>query len=546
MQGIADFLSGIWGVIELTALAAAVGGLVWIVFVLRTGPLAAASLARAQTIVLVKRALAVVAGGGAAFALAQTGHLAADFYLLRVDLGRWPVSEYPGTALFQGGVPRIFLAVTLAAAALWLRRDPARGARWAATGVLAVFLAASGAWLTHAETRFENRGVLMVLTTVHAVAAVVWVGGIIQFIVIWRLIRGRPDLVGLWPVLLRRFGAVGIASSAVLLITAVPLAWLYVGSLRGLIGTSYGVVASAKIPLMLTALAFAAYTHRAVRRTPDDAAIYRRAPVHIEIEAGVLIVVLALAASLASQPAAVDVRPHDVATWKEVAEVFTPKWPRLETPDNATVAANRTDRFSVVDIRRSEPENNWSNFSHNVSGVFVAGISLVGLIGFWRRHSWTRHWPLGFVLLALFIFLRGSGGVGTWPFGPVSFWHALTDAENLQHRIAAVLALGLGLAEWRARARQSSESRLPYMMPVLGLAGAILLGMHTHVLSNIKSVGLIQASHTAISLLAVFMACGRWLELRDTSGVRRAAGLASLISLLLIGLVLIFYREPVV
>jgi hypothetical protein len=47
----------------------------------------------------------------------------------------------------------------------------------------------------------------------------------------------------------------------------------------------------------------------------------------------------------------------------------------------------------------------------------------------------------------------------------------------------------------------------------------------------------------AIGMLAVIMACGRWLELRLTPLAGRLAGVASVFALLLIGLILLFYRE---
>ena len=58
-----------------------------------------------------------------------------------------------------------------------------------------------------------------------------------------------------------------------------------------------------------------------------------------------------------------------------------------------------------------------------------------------------------------------------------------------------------------------------------------------------KQEYLFQVTHTAMGSLAVIMACGRWLELRLRPSVGRGAGLVSILAMLGIGLILLFYRE---
>ena len=52
-----------------------------------------------------------------------------------------------------------------------------------------------------------------------------------------------------------------------------------------------------------------------------------------------------------------------------------------------------------------------------------------------------------------------------------------------------------------------------------------------------------QVTHTTMGALAVVMACGRWLELRLDPPLGRVGGAASAGAMLLIALVLVFYRE---
>jgi putative copper resistance protein D len=119
----------------------------------------------------------------------------------------------------------------------------------------------------------------------------------------------------------------------------------------------------------------------------------------------------------------------------------------------------------------------------------------------------------------------------------------LSSNEILLHRLGALIACVLGLVEWRARVNGKPSSHLPYVIPVLCALGGLLLLGHVHAGFQPKEEFFIQMTHNVIGLLAVTMACGRWLELRLTPPAGRLAGVVSVFALLLIGLVLLFYRE---
>jgi hypothetical protein len=144
----------------------------------------------------------------------------------------------------------------------------------------------------------------------------------------------------------------------------------------------------------------------------------------------------------------------------------------------------------------------------------------------------------------VFVFLRTGADGNTWPFGPVPFWHnMLGNAEVLQHRLGALLPVALGVVEWRARTVARPGSLWPYVFPVLAAAGGILLLTHSHLAFETKSSFLVQVTHTTMGALAVILACARLLELRLRPPAARVAGLVSILAMLLIALVLVFYRE---
>jgi putative copper resistance protein D len=182
-----------------------------------------------------------------------------------------------------------------------------------------------------------------------------------------------------------------------------------------------------------------------------------------------------------------------------------------------------------------------SNFNHNMSGLFVI---LIGLGAFLDRATGARcarHWPLAFLAFALFLVIFIEPTV--WPLGKQSFFATLKAPEVLQHRLATLLVLVLGLLEWRLSVRRLSTTRWRYAFPALyGVGGALLLS-HSHSVFAIKWAFLIEVSHNAIGVLAVLVGAARYLELRLPGREGRIAGLIWPVCFILVGVVLLFYRE---
>jgi putative copper resistance protein D len=298
-----------------------------------------------------------------------------------------------------------------------------------------------------------------------------------------------------------------------------------------------------KVLLLGAALVLATANRRAIRRAHagGDREVRASAPFFVEGETLLAVLILFTAATLASQPPAVDV-VDERATWAEVVRVFSPKVPSLRTPSIATMEADTSDPMAVVGGERTVAAYSWSNFSHNVAGLLLLSMSVLAIVGGSQRGGWGRHWPLGFLGLGVFVFLRTSANDMVWPFGPRSVWATmLGDAEVLQHRLGALLVVALGLVEWRAR--QRPIGRLPYVFPVLAAMGGLLLLTHSHAAFEPRRYYLIQVTHTTMGGLAVLMACSRLLELRLPAPGNRVAGAVSNLAMLLIALVLVFYQE---
>jgi len=373
----------------------------------------------------------------------------------------------------------------------------------------------------------------------HQTAAAVWLGVVVQLAALWRLARRRADVDAVWAELVARCSQLALASVIVLLLSAAPLGWLYTGSARALFGTGYGALLVTKVMLMTITLALAASNLFAARRGESGAApglVRARLPHFVEAEVIILVMIVFTASALSTQPPAIDVPRAEQASVSEVLEVFRPKLPSLRTPSMQVMQETH-----AAPDERSRADYLWSNFSHNTSGLILLGMSLFALVGFAVGGRWGRHWPIGFVALAIFIFLRASANEGTWPMGDMPL--SVAGTEGIQHRIAALLVLGIGIIEWRARAGPRPGGPLAYVFPMLGAVGGVLLLAHSHTAFELKPSYLVQVTHSTMGAFAAVVVTARWLELRLPGRTRALAGATASAAMLAIALILLFYRE---
>jgi putative copper resistance protein D len=522
--------------LSLIGLSTVIGSLTWGAFVLKAG---------AAGRPLLRRCLRLLRMGAIALAATQSIKIIAKAGVIAASMSEFPWYEYALTTQFQASLVRVVLALAIAAAAM----TPLQTRKgWLALGVLSVALLLSGAWLVHGAGRLEHRLALMTLTVLHQLGAGIWVGGVIQLLALSRR-RATVEVKAFWPIAVTRFSTLGITAVAMLLMTGIPLAWHYVASWQGLLGTGYGSLVLAKTAVLAVTLGFAALNFSAGRRwlgDRADATLTQRVPFQIEAEMFFLVGLLFLAFSVSSQPPATDI-PQLTASVPEVLEMFALKKPTLATPTHQAYLTEESKRSALAGRPPTLSGTRWSDYNHNVAGLFLAVMSLAALLSYVRGLEWARFWPLGLVALSVFLFFRSDPE--TWPLGPVGFWQStFGDTEVLQHRMATVLAFTLGAIEVRSRTTTQSGRRLRFVFPVLCAFGGILLVTHAHTPFEIKRDYLIQSTHLAMGLLALMMAAGRWLELRFADAgfelESKGAGISAVLAMLLIGVILLFYREP--
>jgi len=546
MTLLAGFLDVVLRGLGLVGLSAAVGGVAFALAVLLPlrGRHAAIDDALGGGLRIVAAGAWILAGSRALLLLIVHPSALAD------DDGRWPVIAFLGTDFGRAGLAGIALAVALGLAAARARRSGSmRG--WAAVAALALATLAGGAWLSHAMSRLEGREPLMLATVLHQAGAAVWLGGLVHLVAFaagWRRARGA-DAVGV--AVLARFSALAIGAMALVLGPGLALAWSYVGDAGGLVGTGYGIMVLTKVVLLAAALALGALNFALTRRWGRGAAPAAAAVrALLEAELGVGVTILLAAASLTSLPPAVDVIA-DRAAPGEVLARFVPRAPRLASPPVGQLLAVAGPIDDALAVRQPE-EYAWSEYNHHMAGVFVAGMAALALAERTGRARWARHWPLGFLGLAAFLFVRNDPRA--WPLGPAGFWESMLLPDVLQHRLVVLLVVALAVFEWLVRIGRLRSPRWPLVFPALCAVGGALLLTHSHAMFNLKAELLAEVTHAPMGILAVFMGWARWLELRlllppaaaraaSVGGVQRAAGWVSAASMLLIGAILLFYRD---
>lgn len=502
--------------------------------------------------VIARRSTRLTGQAALALVLAVGAMLAANVAILIESSG-----VTLATALGAGFAIAGFVKIAIALAVFVLCRREAPAPRWLLPA-LGLSLLAAAAVTTHGWGRIDGRLAMTATGALHIAASAAWIGGIPHFLI---ALAGCRD-GSAWREIGRRFSLIAMAAVAALLCSGVILIVTYLGALDAFYGTAYGLMTSAKMAMFAGLLALGAANYRLVERLRRDPSTpINRLRRFAEAELGIGITVFFAAASLTSLPPAVDLTLDRVSI-AEIVERNVPRWPRLQSPDHATLAipslqaqldaaaaaAGKTDSIPRAYVpgagqpSPTNPENTaWSEYNHNWAGIIVLTIGLLGAAAQSGRAPWARNWPLVFLVLAGFLLIRSDPE--SWPLGPVGFFESFRDPDVVQHRIVVVLLVVFALFEWGVRTERIKSARLAAVFPLLTAIGATVLLTHTHALANVKEELLIELTHAPMALFGVAAAWSRWLELRLDPPGSRIAGWVWPACFAMVGLFLIFYRE---
>jgi copper resistance protein D len=418
-------------------------------------------------------------------------------------------------------------------------------ASWALP-VLTVVIMGASVMTNHAASRLTGRPLLITLSSVHELATGFWIGGL-PFLVLG-LYRAK-DLDTRWYIT-ERFSRMALVSVGALAISGLVLSVIYIGSWEAVLGTAYGIMVLAKVTMLGALLILGGVNFLLLRNFPKDQVMPRLRRL-IEAEVGIGITVILTAASLTSQPPAVD-QVSDTVTPTQVWHRFKPVPPRLAynfipeidsatgkplpPPDAKAVNIDGlplTPRF-INNTIESESNHHWM-------GLVVLAMGLFALLARTGKAPWAEYWPLLLIGIAVFIVLFAD--TECWPVGWKSVGACFADPEVFQHRMAALVCVGFAVFELRVRRQKKDNDPWAMVFPLMcALGGAVLL-THQHAISNVKENSLVELSHVPMGVIAVFAGWARWLELRLPEENRAIPSWIWPFCFVLIGAGLLNYRE---
>jgi len=534
------FLSVLFRGATLTFQSLAIGGIVFLILVVRRVNENSAALQQACLRWIRRAAIALAA--------MQISYVLANSIILRqsADMSLGEVAGANFVLAGAIGVVSAFTVIALTAAR--------RSTGYTDLLLPAAAIVTSSVMTSHSMARLEYRAPLVAFTALHQAATAVWLGGLPYLLIAIR----RAPAADFARQLSARFSQLALVSVAVLASAGLLLSFAYVGSFKAVYGTSYGAMVATKVLLFGLLLFLGALNFQLVRRGPASS-ILASLKRFGEAEIGIGITVILTAASLTSLPPAADLT-DDCVTGQEIFARMSPRSPRFaspsvqELPEDIYAAQKKAFESGSLSTESYVPgqsgtrpntpaEQAWSEYNHHWAGIVVLAMGLLALVAQVGQVSWARHWPLAFLGLSAFLFLRSDPE--TWPLGPVGFWATLADPEVLLHRFFALLVIALAVFEWRVQTGRVAPGRARLVFPVLVAVSGALLLTHSHSLGNLKEEVLAELSHIPLAILAVTLGWSRWLELRLPAENQTRNAMARLwpLCLVLIGVVLLNYRE---
>jgi copper resistance protein D len=501
-----------------------------------------------------RRTARLAAWSAVGLAVAQLATVVLESAVLAgtVDIGI--VSALTSDAALAGQVK---LVASVLLAVLLFRRG--HNAQAAPLLVLSGIVLAAATLTTHAAARLDDRGILLAAAFLHQAGAAIWIGGIPSFIAALAWVDDGIACRAIGS----RFSRTSMFGVACILASGIVMSVFYIGDWEGFYGTAYGVMVAAKIGLFLMLLALGGLNFLSVERLrANPAASVNRLRRCAEAEIGIGVALFFAAASLTSVPPAVDLT-QDRATWADIVARNIPEWPSFSSPGHDTLAipalqekldaeaahhASQPGTAFVPGSGELPPRNAddvaWSEYNHHWSGLFVVAIGVLALLNR-AGVGWAKHWPLLFLGLGAFLFVRSDPEV--WPLGQIGFFESFRDVEVLQHRAFVLLIVAFSFFEWRVRSGDWRSKSAALVFPLMCAIGGTLLLTHSHAIANVKEQLLIEVTHTPLALAGIVAGWSRWLELRlqpaSSPVLSRVAGWTWPVCLVLCGMILLDYRE---
>jgi putative copper resistance protein D len=519
-----------------------VGGLIFLSFV--------ASKESLRPEELTRPAWKLIRWSGVGLAFSQLAFLIVNSLVLG-NSTEIPIREMLGANFAVAGIVAIVASLAIV---FW----PARLQKSLNPVVLfpAIAILGSSVVTSHSFSRMEGRAVLVSLTTLHYLATASWIGGLPYLLLTMKRISGQGVRIRIS----QRFSRLAQISVAVLFLAGLGMSLVFVGSWNALYGTAYGIMVGTKVVLFGCLLLLGAANYFIVRGTGAASTSGSTSLIRFgEVEIGIGLTVILAAASLTSQPPGADLT-EDRVSLHEIAVRYAPRMPRLTSPPlgdlspagkelerKAKLAGVKVPAAFMPGESFSHPDTPgdiaWSEYNHSWAGLIVFFMGLLALLSRNKYFPWAKIWPLMFLGLAVFLFLRADPE--NWPLGPNGFWASFREADVLQHRAAVILIIVFALFQWAVETNRVKSHAAALVFPGVCAIGGIVLLTHMHAVTNIKQEMLVELSHTPLAIFGIIAGWARWLELRlpQENNMRKYLGWVWPVCFVFVGLILMDYHE---
>src|SRR5713101_4734053 len=221
--------------------------------------------------------------------------------------------------------------------------------------------------------------------------------------------------------------------------------------------------------------------------------------------------------------------------------------------DSAHQPSHQHGVATAVPLWDGSPEGKaYSEFNHHMAGVFVLLIGLSELRGALgvAMLAWSR-FLLPVAMFGAGCFLMIWSDHDAWPIGSLSFAQTFfsDDFETVQHKLYAILLLGIGSIELFRRRGKITHMAWSIPLPLLALIGGTMLFLHSH--GTHPSAHKIAFHHSVMGTMAILAGLCKitsgYVHASPRTGSdgtgRSAWALAWSVLVLLIGIELLVYTE---
>jgi putative copper export protein len=383
--------------------------------------------------------------------------------------------------------------------------------KWGLTGLLASGALISTALVSHAAAQPENRPLYIGSQILHLTAVAAWMGVLMQLFMGRRHLLvegGAPNLA----VIVRRFSPLALATTSLLAVTGAFAAWRFLESTGALFTSAYGLTLLVKLAMIVPAVGAGYYNFRVIRPAllappAEVKPVWQRfgRSLELEVTAGVLIIIVAgILASISPPGEDGTLR----LTRHQVQALAKPHWPNVRLDDWTQPPDPRGP--TLADLQYSE-------FTHNWCGVATL---LLGLG--WLVQATNVRWSLGAGYFNAIVLIPFGGFVALlanpelWVLHQVSPWDALTNPELLEHQLGALMVFLLAWLTWRDGRNPAALRPLGHALPLIMIAGSILLLGHAHSTAATPDglTNLINTQHAVFGACILFSGTTRWFAMR--------------------------------